>query len=89
VLDRRKFWSCGPDGDGELPGALLDSFRGWILPLLRQHCPNVTCEITKRALQFEFHEPLTFEGGIVVDPSVDLDRRPGSSPRVRSVDPEH
>ena len=72
VLDRRKFWTYGPDGDGEPPGPLLESFRDWILSQLHDHYPNVTCEITKRALLFEFHEALTFEGGIVVDPSVDL-----------------
>jgi hypothetical protein len=72
VLDRRKFWSYGPDGDGEPPGPMLESFRVWILQQLCVDYPNVTCEITKRALLFEFHEALTFDGGIVVDPSVDL-----------------
>ncbi len=81
VLDRRKFWTYGPDGDEEPPGELLESFRDWILPELRRNYPRVTCEITKRALLFDFHETLTFEGGIEVDPSVDLiiglDRRDG------------
>jgi hypothetical protein len=72
VLDRRKYWSYGPDGDGRPPAAMLESFRDWILPQLREFYRNATCEITKRALLFEFHQPLTFEGGIVVDPSVDL-----------------
>lgn len=71
VLDRRKFWIYGPDGLGEPPGAMLESFRDWILPQLRHDYPDVTGEITKRALLFEFHDPLTFEG-VVVDPSVDL-----------------
>jgi hypothetical protein len=72
VLDRRRFWAYGPDGGGEPPGPLLDSFRDWIFSQLRTHYPKVTCEITKRALLFEFHDALTFEGGIEVDPSVDL-----------------
>jgi hypothetical protein len=72
VLDRRKFPEFGPDGDDRLPGPLLESFRDWILPRLREHYPNVTCEITKRALVFEFHEAVTLEAGIEVDPSVDL-----------------
>jgi len=56
----------------EAPAAMLESFRDWILPQLREFDPSATCEISKRALLFEFHQPLTFEGGIVVDPSVDL-----------------
>jgi hypothetical protein len=32
----------------------------------------VTCEITKRALLFEFHETLEFDGDLRTDPSVDL-----------------
>lgn len=72
VLDRRKFWAYGPDGDDKPPGELLESFRAWVLPHLRKHYPAVTCKITKRALLFEFYETLTFDGGIEVDPSVDL-----------------
>lgn len=72
VLDRRKFPAYGPDGTGLPPQALLESFRDWILPRLRAEWPKVTCTITKRALLFEFHEPLEFEGGVVTDPSVDL-----------------
>ena len=52
-------------------------------------CPNVTCEITKRALLFEFHEPLTFEGGIVVDPSVDLIVGLDLVRNAPGVDPQH
>jgi len=82
VLDRRKFPGYGPDGDGTPPLALLESFRDWILPQLRRHYPNVTCEITKRALLFEFHETLAFEDGLQTDPSIDLivalDRRNAS-----------
>jgi hypothetical protein len=72
VLNRRKFPEYGPDGDGIPPLALLESFRDWILPQLRRHYPNVTCEITKRALLFSFHETLALEGGLETDPSVDL-----------------
>jgi len=72
VLNRRKFPKYGPDGDGIAPLGLLESFRDWILPQLRKHYPAVTCEITKRALLFEFHETLAFEGGVETDPSVDL-----------------
>lgn len=81
VLDRRKYWTYGPDGEGRPPRPLLQEFSDWILPRLRRQYPNVTCEITKRALLFEFNDPLEFEGGVVCDPSVDLivglDRRDG------------
>lgn len=72
VLNRREFPEYGPDGQNAPPMRLLESFRDWILPQLRRHYANVTCEITKRALLFEFHETLAFEGGLETDPSVDL-----------------
>jgi hypothetical protein len=72
VLDRRKFAEYGPDGADRPPGPMLESFRDWILPSLRREYPAVTCEITKRALLFEFGETLELEGGVRVDPSVDL-----------------
>lgn len=72
VLDRRTFPQYGPDGAGLFPMPLLLSFQEWILPRLRADYSRVTCEITKRALLFEFHETLEFEGGIETDPSVDL-----------------
>jgi hypothetical protein len=72
VLDRRKFWAYGPDGDGLPPRPMMESFRDWILPRLRREYPHVTCEITKRALLFEFHDLLQFDGNLQTDPSVDL-----------------
>jgi hypothetical protein len=72
VLNRRKFWAYGPDGDGLPPRPMMESFRDWILPRLRRDYPSVTCEITKRALLFEFHEVLQLEGNLRTDPSVDL-----------------
>jgi hypothetical protein len=72
VLDRRKLWAYGPDGDGLPPRPMMESFRDWILPRLRHEYPHVSCEITKRALLFEFHEVLQFEGDVRTDPSVDL-----------------
>jgi len=35
---------------------MLESFRDWILPRMRREYPAATCEITKRALLFEFGE---------------------------------
>lgn len=72
VLDRRCFPQYGPDGAGLSPKPLLLGFQEWILPRLRADCPHVICEITKRALLFEFHETLELESGIETDPSVDL-----------------
>jgi hypothetical protein len=72
VLDRRSFWDYGPDGGKLPPGPLMESFRDWIVPRLRRDYPEVSCEITKRALLFEFDEPLELEGGALTDPSVDL-----------------
>jgi hypothetical protein len=72
VLDRRKFWDYGPDGGDQPPRPMMESFRDWILPRLRREYPHVSCEITKRALLFEFHETLEFEGDLRTDPSVDL-----------------
>lgn len=72
VLDRRKFWEYGPDGGDLPPRPMMESFRDWILPRLRRDYPQVSCEITKRALLFEFHETLEFDSDLRTDPSVDL-----------------
>jgi hypothetical protein len=72
VLDRRKFWDYGPDGGNLPPRPMMESFRDWILPRLRREFPDVSCEITKRALLFEFHETLEFDGDLRTDPSVNL-----------------
>lgn len=72
VLDRRKFWSYGPDGGNLPPRPMMESFRDWIIPRLRRQYPRVSCDITKRALLFEFHETLEFDGDLRTDPSVDL-----------------
>ena len=72
VLDRRAYRAYGPDGGHLRPRPLMESFRDWILPRLRRDYPDVTCQITKRALLFEFHETLELEHGERTDPSVDL-----------------
>jgi hypothetical protein len=72
ALDRRKFWDYGPDGGNLPPRPMMESFRDWILPRLRREYAQVSCGITKRALLFEFHETLEFDGDVRTDPSVDL-----------------
>ena len=68
VIDRRKHPSLGPDGDGELPRALVDSVHNLIRPLLVQQYPCVRIEKMKRGLLLRFNEPLPSGE----DPTVDL-----------------
>jgi hypothetical protein len=71
VLDRRDWSELGPDGDGVGSGAIVHDVAQFILVRLRREWPAVTCTITKRAILFEFHEPLGSEDP-QEDPSVDL-----------------
>jgi hypothetical protein len=89
VLDRRKFWDYGPDGGNLPPRPMMESFRGWILPRLRRQYPQVTCEITKRALLFEFHETLKFDGDLRTRPQRRSHRLAGAPRRSRPLDSQH
>lgn len=71
VLDRRSWPELGPDGGGVGPGAIVRGMAAFILAGLCEEWPAVTCEITKRAILFEFHDPLGAEDP-QEDPSVDL-----------------
>lgn len=68
VMDRRSFPALGPEGDGELPAALVEDLRDCIRPILKDRYPNVVIKLMKRGLLIEFHEPLATGE----DPTVDL-----------------
>ncbi|WP_420625601.1 hypothetical protein [Candidatus Poriferisodalis sp.] len=68
VIDRRKHPALGPDGDGELPRALVDNVHNLIRPLLVEQYPCVRIEKMKRGLLVRFNEPLPSGE----DPTVDL-----------------
>jgi hypothetical protein len=67
VLNRVVWFHLGPDGGGEGPDAVMRELGRFVCDELRDEYPNITFELTKRAILFEFHEPMDDE-----DPSVDL-----------------
>ncbi len=71
VLDRRTRPELGPDAIGSGPCAIVADVAQFIHQQLIKDWPGVTCEISKRATVFEFHEPLGTEDP-QEDPSVDL-----------------
>ncbi|MGI8430367.1 MAG: hypothetical protein ACR2OB_13955 [Solirubrobacteraceae bacterium] len=71
VLDRRTWPQLGPDGSGVGPCQIVQHLAEFIYRELVRHWPAVTYEISKRAIVFEFHEPLGNEDP-QEDPSVDL-----------------
>lgn len=67
ILDRRTWTTLGPDGAGEGPEGVMTRLAAFVLMKLRDEYPELTARLTKRAILFEFHEPMDDE-----DPSVDL-----------------
>jgi hypothetical protein len=67
VLDRRSWPELGPDGDGAGPRDVVAQVAEFVLEKLREEWPAATCKISKRAIVFDFHEPIDDQ-----DPSVDL-----------------
>jgi hypothetical protein len=67
VLDRRIWDKLGPDGQGVGPGDVIQQLAAYMIDELKADYPRITCQLTKRAILLEFHEPLDDE-----DPSVDL-----------------
>ncbi len=67
VLDRRVWFALGPDGGGEGPEPVMLTLAQFVCDALRETYPRVSFELTKRAIQFDFHDPMDDE-----DPSVDL-----------------
>jgi hypothetical protein len=68
VLDRRTYPELGPDGNGAPPNDILGDMAEHVIEGVREDYPNATCEVCKRAILIEFHDPL----GQEQDPSVDL-----------------
>ena len=68
VMDRRKLPELGPDGQGELPGDLVDFIGVHIRPLLARRYRSIRVERMKRGLLIRFNIPLSSGE----DPSVDL-----------------
>ena len=67
VLDRRSYPELGPDGAGEGPNEIVSDVADFVIEKVREEYPDAECEITKRAIQISFDEPIDDE-----DPSVDL-----------------
>lgn len=67
VADRRVWFLLGPDGGGMGPDSVMRELGGFVCDELRGDYPQISFELTKRAIMFEFHEPMDDE-----DPSVDL-----------------
>jgi hypothetical protein len=68
VLDRRTYPELGPDGDDEPPNDILAEMAEHVIEGVRGDYPKATCEVCKRAILIEFHDPLAEDQ----DPSVDL-----------------
>lgn len=75
VLDRRRYPELGPDGGGELPGAVVDRIQDHVRPLLRESYPKAAVWKMKRGLLIKFHSPLDAEQDPTVDMVVALNRR--------------
>jgi hypothetical protein len=71
VLDRRSYPTLGPDGDGEGPEDIVQRVRAFTRDKLIEDHPTLSTRLTKRAIVFEFQEPLT-DAENAPDPSVDL-----------------
>ncbi len=71
VLDRRTYPELGPDGLGAGIRAIVGDVARFIHEQLVKDWTAATCEISKRAMVFEFHEPFGSEDP-PEDPSVDL-----------------
>jgi len=71
VLDRRVHPALGPDGDGVGPGDIMERARNIAREALKGKYPDLATRLTKRAITFEFSEPLDL-GDDAPDPSVDL-----------------
>ena len=67
VLDRRHWYMLGPDGGGESAEHVMRRLGEFVCNELRAEYPKISFELTKRAILFEFREPMDDE-----DPSVDL-----------------
>ena len=75
VLDRRHYPELGPDGGGELPGAVVIRIQDHVRPLLRERYPKVSIGKMKRGLLIRFYTPLDAEQDPTVDMVVALNRR--------------
>ena len=76
VLDRRSWSWLGPDSaTQEGPRTTLQMLVDHLRPLLRRSYPNVTLEVTKRAILIKFHAPLPGGEDPTVDLVLTLDRR--------------
>jgi hypothetical protein len=71
VLDRRTWPELGPDGAGLGPIGIVRDVARFVHRGLIAEWPAVKCTINKRAILYEFHEPLG-DDDPREDPSVDL-----------------
>jgi hypothetical protein len=68
VLDRRVYPELGPDGEDVSPNDVVWGMAVHVLAGVLEEYPEATFEVCKRAILFEFAEPVADEQ----DPSVDL-----------------
>ena len=68
VMDRRSHPNLGPEGQGDLPGELVEQLRRHLRPMLISRHPGLRLETMKRGLLVRFNEPLVSGE----DPTVDL-----------------
>ena len=75
VLDRRRYPELGPDGDGVLPGAVVERIQNHIRPSLRERYPQSSIWKMKRGLLIKFNAPLDAEQDPTVDVVISLNRQ--------------
>jgi hypothetical protein len=68
ILDRRTYPQLGPDGDDVPSDEIVAEMAEFVLAGVRDEYPDASCDVCKRAILIEFHEPIDDEQ----DPSVDL-----------------
>lgn len=71
VLDRRSYAELGPDGDDVGPDDIVERVRTVARNNLKTEYKDLKTRITKRAITFEFHQPVGL-GDAARDPGVDL-----------------
>lgn len=89
VLDRRHYHLLGPDGGGELPGAVVDRIQDHVRPLLRESYPKVSIRKMKRGLLIRFDAPLDAEQDPTVDMVVALNRRDDDALWIPNLETNH
>ncbi len=75
ILDRRRFPSLGPDGDGDTPGEVVADLHEFLGPEIRETWPKATVHDMKRGVTVRMHAPLWSGADPYVDVVVAMYRR--------------